>query len=75
MTKEIDISSEAQRTYHYPSGATFTIEDPAKVYIIVDDAGGVTHRVISNDGQTYRPERGWIGISWLPRDGQPAFVA
>jgi len=73
--KELDVSSEAQRTYHYPNGVTFVIADPIKVHILVDDMGGVSHRVISGDGETYRPERGWVGISWRPRDGQPAFVA
>lgn len=74
MTKELDISSEAERTYHYPSGHSFTVPSPATLFILTDD-GGASHRVISADGRTYRPERGWIGISWLPKAGSPAFVA
>lgn len=74
MSKEIDISSEEYRTYTYPSGATFSIEQPATLHIITDDKGD-THRVIDKDGVTHRPERGWVGISWKPRDGQPSFVA
>lgn len=75
MTKELDISSEAQRTYYYGNGETFIISDPVTLFILIDDNGGVSHRVLSGDGETYRPERGWVGISWRPRDGQPAFVA
>jgi hypothetical protein len=75
MTKELDISSEARRTYYYGNGGTFVIPDPERLFILIDDNGGVSHRVVSGNGETYRPERDWVGISWRPRDGQPAFVA
>jgi hypothetical protein len=71
MTEPLDITSEAERTYHYADGTTFTIEEPYKLH--VTESG--SHRVIAQNGRTYRPERGWVAISWLPRDGQPAFVA
>lgn len=74
MTKEIDITSESERTYHYADGATFTITGPYKLHVITDEKGD-THRIVGVDGRTYRPERGWLCISWLPREGQPAFVA
>lgn len=32
-------------------------------------ANGSTFRV------THRPERGFVGISWAAKDGQPKFVA
>jgi hypothetical protein len=71
MTDALDITSEVNRTYHYPDGRTFTIDDPYKLH--VTDTG--SHRVIGADGRTCRPERGWIAISWLPKPDQPAFVA
>ncbi len=70
----IDVSSEASRTYHYANGATFEIVAPVLVHVIEDEKG-VSHRVEASDGRTYRPERGWVGISWLPKPGEPAFVA
>jgi hypothetical protein len=64
----IDISSEQYRIY------TFRIEEPAELHVLTDDKG-VSHRVIDKAGVTHRPERGWLGISWQPRPGEPAFVA
>jgi hypothetical protein len=74
MTTVIDITSEEYRTYTYPDGSTFSIEDPAQLHVLTDEKG-TSHRVIDKAGVTHRPERGWLGISWKPRDGQPAFVA
>lgn len=71
---EIDITSEASRTYTYGSGATFTIAEPATLHTIEDDKG-VSHRVIDKSGGTHRPERGWVGISWIAHEGAPKFVA
>jgi hypothetical protein len=71
MTEPLDISSEANRTYHYADGVTFTIDAPYKLH--VTDTG--SHRVVAQDGRTYRPERGWLAISWQPREGAPEFVA
>lgn len=70
----IDTSSEAFRIYHYDGGKQFKIAEPVLVHVISDDRG-VTHRVEASDGQTYRPERGWLAISWEPKPGAPAFVA
>jgi hypothetical protein len=74
MTKTIDITSEEYRIYTYGTGQTFRIDEPAEIHILADE-NGVSHRVIDKSGVTHRPERGWIGISWCPREGQPAFVA
>lgn len=70
----IDISTEHFRIYHYAEGKQFRIDQPKQVHVITDDRG-VTHRVEAADGQTYRPERGWLAISWEPKAGSPAFVA
>lgn len=72
--KPIDVSSEEYREYTYANGATVRIDQPAELYVITDERG-VTHRVVDKSGVTHRPERGWLKISWRPRDGQPAFVA
>jgi hypothetical protein len=74
MTTPLNISSEAARTYHYANGQTFTITAPTELHVITDERG-TSHRVVASDGQTYRPERGWLAISWLPVSGGPAFVA
>lgn len=74
MTKTVDITSEAFRIYTYADGSTFRIDQPAELNIIEDERG-VTHRVIDKAGVTHRPERGFVGISWKPVDGGPAFVA
>lgn len=74
MTNPIDITSEAFREYHYEGGKVFRIEAPTTLHVI-NDAKGTTHRVIAADGRTYRPERGWLAISWEPRAGAPSFVA
>lgn len=70
----IDVTSEASRTYHYADGMAFTIQGPLKVHVLTDDKG-VSHRVEAADGETYRPERGWLAISWAPKPGEPAFIA
>ena len=67
----VDISSEETRAYHYPAGNLFRIEHPQTLYILAN--GG--HRVVDKFGFTYRPERGYVGISWKPAEGQPPFVA
>jgi hypothetical protein len=74
MSKEVDISSEAYRIYTYADGSTFRIEQPAALHVIEDEKG-VTHRVVDKSGVTHRPERNFIGISWKPAEGKPAFVA
>lgn len=75
MTKELDISSEEFRVYTYGDGTKFRVDAPSTLHVIVDDKGSTSHRVIDVDGVTHRPERGWVGISWCARDGEPKFVA
>lgn len=70
----IDVQSEQSRTYHYPNDATFTVAEPLRVHVLLDERG-VSHRIEASDGQAYRPERGWLAISWLPKEGAPPFVA
>lgn len=74
MNKPVDISSEEFRIYTYADGSTFRIEQPATLYVIEDEKGD-THRVVDKSGVTHRPERNFVGISWKPAEGQPAFVA
>lgn len=74
MTKELDITSEEFRVYTYADGSTFRVENPATLFVI-DDERGTTHRVVDTDGVTHRPERGFVGISWAAKAGQPKFVA
>lgn len=74
MSKVIDISTEASRTYTFGNGTTFVINEPAELHVFTDE-NGTTHRVIDKAGVTHRPERGWVGISWKPHDGAPPFVA
>lgn len=74
MTDFLDISSEQSRTYTYANGATFTIEAPVGLHVINDEKG-TSHRVVDANGTTHRPERGWVGISWTAKEGEPKFVA
>lgn len=67
----LDISSEQYREYTYPNGDKFKIDGPTGLHIT--DTG--SHRVIDRFGVTHRPEKGYIGISWKAREGQPKFVA
>lgn len=71
MSKEIDITSEEYRIYTFADGKTFRIDSPAKLFVV----DGNSHRVVDTDGVTHRPSHGYVGISWKPREGQPAFVA
>lgn len=68
----LDVSTaELARTYHYDSGQKFTIEAPARVYVL--DNG--SHRVIDKGGITYRPTPGWLAISWVPKFADKPFIA
>jgi hypothetical protein len=67
----IDVSSEQYRAYTYPDGVKFRINRPKTLYVLAD--GG--HRIVDKNDVTHRPERGYVGISWLPKDGEPPFVA
>jgi hypothetical protein len=75
VTRELDITSEEFRVYTYGDGSTFRIDNPETLYVLVDDKGQTTHRVVDVDGVTHRPERGFVGISWSAKDGAPKFVA
>jgi len=69
--KAIDVTSEAYRTYTYGDGKRYRIDEPKMVYVLRDGS----HRVVDEDGMTHRPTLGWVGLSWKPKAGQPAFVA
>jgi hypothetical protein len=74
MTKEIDISSEEYRIYTYADGSTYRIDRPLKLFVIEGEQRD-SHRVVDEAGVTHRPTLGYVGISWKPRVGAPAFVA
>jgi len=60
---EHDISMETKRTYVYPSGDTYIIENPKTLYI--SESGG--HRVV--DTTTAHIIRGeWVAIQ-IPKEG------
>lgn len=65
-----DISSESFRIYTYANGDSFRINSPKELYVLAVD----NHRVVDDEGMSHRPTRGWVGISWMPRLGAPAFV-
>lgn len=69
--KSIDLSSEAYRVYTYGDGKRYRIDNPKMGYILRDGS----HRIVDEDGMTHRPTRDWVGMSWKPKAGQPAFVA
>lgn len=69
--KAIDVTSEAFRVYVYGDGKRYRIDNPKTVYILRDGS----HRVVDEDGMTHRPTRDWVGLTWKPKAGQPAFVA
>lgn len=70
-TKILDISSEKCRCYVYPGGEKYRIDYPVTLYILQNGS----HRVVDEDGFTHRPTPGWLGLSWMPKVGSPAFVA
>lgn len=67
----IDVQEEVYREYTYADGEKFRINFPQYVYVLAD--GG--HRIVDADGVTHRPERGFVGISWKPKNGAPPFSA
>ncbi len=69
--KELDISSEEFRIYTYADGSTYRIDRPVTLFVIPSEKAD-SHRVIDEAGVTHRPTLGYLGISWKPRDGEPA---
>lgn len=67
--KSQDISNEEFRVYTYANGATLTIHSPEELYVLPNGS----HRIVDESGLTHRPTPGWLGISWKPRPGTPAF--
>lgn len=65
----IDVQDEQYREYTYPGGEKFRITAPAYVYVLANGS----HRVVDFNGVTHRPQRGFVGISWKPKNGAPPF--
>ena len=57
-----DISEERQRTYHFPNGTPFTVQDPIALH--VSDSGG--HRLILKDGSSVYIRPTWIAFEFGP---------
>lgn len=68
--KFTDISTEETRRYQYKGEEYVVIENP--IALNVSKAGG--HRVLDGQGLSHYIPKGWIGLSWKARDGQPHFV-
>lgn len=58
-----DISVETERTYIYGNGSELHIPSPETLFLKRDERGD-SHRIVTKDGFTYYPNRGWIGIKW-----------
>lgn len=67
----LDIFGESYRQYHYGDGDSLVITAPVRLFVLKNGS----HRVIDAQGVTWRPSPGWKGLSWLPKKGEPAFVA
>lgn len=66
-----DISSEDMRTYLLANGQTIQILHPQ--WLSVSSSGN--HYVVAEDGGVYVIAPGWLALSWMPKAGQPHFVA
>jgi hypothetical protein len=62
-----DISQEAWRTYHFPTGDT-TILFPVKLNVKRKKEGD-SHRIIDADGVSHYVPAGWLRLSWKGKDG------
>lgn len=72
--KEIDLTSEVYREYHYivdGQRGVYVIHSPLNVTIM--DNG--THRVVDSTGVTHRPSPNFIALNWKAKEDQPKFVA
>ncbi|WP_242136959.1 hypothetical protein [Sphingomonas sp. TREG-RG-20F-R18-01] len=66
----IDISMEASRTYIFHD-VELTIDNPTHLH--VSESGG--HRIRTADGLGHYIVPGFCAIEWMPKEGQPTFVA
>lgn len=60
-----DLSNEQSRSYRFPQEEIVTITSP--VALNVSRSGG--HRVIAADGEVHYIPKGWLKLSWIPREG------
>lgn len=78
----IDISSEKERTYHFPmlfnheahsnkkGHLWLTIHEPQ--WLHVSKSGG--HRILTINEQCYYIPPKWYFLSWIPKENEPHFV-
>lgn len=67
--KNLDITSEQYRTYHYPD-FDYTVQLPQ--YVILSDSG--THRVLDAEGVSHWIAAGFKAISWKVKEGEKNFT-
>ena len=61
-----DISVESKRGYVF-NGIELEIVEPKTLFLKRDERGD-SHRIVTKDGRTYYPARGWLGIWWENHD-------
>jgi hypothetical protein len=66
-----DISVELWREYVFPDGQIVRIENPTGLN--VSKSGG--HRLTDAQGMGHYVPAGWRHLRWLPKPGEPIFVA
>jgi hypothetical protein len=66
----VDVSSEAERTYHFTGGDAVKIREPQRLH--VSDSGG--HRLFDAAGQSHYIPSGWLRLTWTAKPGAPHFV-
>jgi hypothetical protein len=65
-----DISSEEFRLYKFPGEVIVRIDEPKLINIA--KSGG--HRIVDNAGSSHYVPKGWVQLTWKPKEGQPSFV-
>jgi len=66
-----DISSEDLRVYLLANGQKLEILHPQ--WLSVSASGN--HYIVNSEGTVYVVAPGWMILSWVPKAGQPHFVA
>lgn len=71
---EHDLSSEDWRDYEFPSGYHVVVNKPLALYthrIGSRSWGGMSHRILLENGAVDYIPPGWIRLTWRNKDGLP----
>ena len=68
----LDISTETERTYHYP-GVEFTVTEPKSLAVAMSSNGMDAHHIITKSGRGIYIKPGWLAVSWAVTEGSPIF--